>query len=142
SSSLPQPPAIVRFCFDATVTPTAYTLSLHDALPIFVHRADGRLVGAEQKLLAGLAAGVERARHLRAAERAVVEQPAVLAGKRHALGDTLIDDVDAQLRKPVHVGFARAIVAALHGVVEETVDAVAVVLVVLRRVDAALRRDA
>src|SRR5207247_6358441 len=84
SSSLPQPPAIVRFCFDATVTPTAYTLSLHDALPIFVHLAHQRLIGAEQKLLAGLAAGVERARHLRAAERAVVEQPAVLAGKRHA----------------------------------------------------------
>ena len=38
-------------------------------------------------------AGVERARHLRATERAVVEQPAVLAGERHALGDALVDDV-------------------------------------------------
>ena len=66
-----------------------------------------RLVGAEQQLLAGLAARVERARHLRAAERAVVEQAAVLARERHALRDALVDDVDAQLREPVDVGFAR-----------------------------------
>ena len=101
-----------------------------------------RGVRAEQELLAGLAARVERARHLRAAERTVVEQPAVLTRERHALRDALIDDVDAQLREPVHVGFAGAEVAALHRVVEEPLDAVAVVRVVLRRVDAALRGDA
>ena len=106
-----------------------------------LHLAHQRLVGAEQQLLAGLAAGVERARHLRAAERAVVEQAAVLAGERHALRDALVDDVDAHLGEPVHVGLAGAEVAALHRVVEEAVDAVAVVLVVLRRVDAALRGD-
>ena len=41
-----------------------------------------RLVGADEQLLAGLAARVERARHLHAAEGAVVEQAAVLAGER------------------------------------------------------------
>ena len=51
------------------------------------------LVGAEQELLAGLAAAVEGARHLGAAEGAVVEQAAVLARERHALGDALVDDV-------------------------------------------------
>ena len=101
-----------------------------------------RLVGAEQQLLAGLAAGVERARHLRAAEGAVVEQAAVLAGEGHALRDALVDDVDAHLGEPVDVALTGAEVAALHRVVEEAVDAVAVVRVVLRRVDAALRGDA
>ena len=101
-----------------------------------------RLVGAEQQLLAGLAAGVERARDLRAAERAVGEQPAVLARERHALRHALVDDVDADLREPVDVGLARAEVAALDRVVEQAIDAVAVVLVVLGRVDAALRGDA
>ena len=101
-----------------------------------------RLVGAEQQLLAGLAARVERARHLRAAERPVVEQAAVLARERHALRDALVDDVDAQLRQPVDVRLARAVVAALDRVVEQPLDAVAVVLVVLRGVDAALRGDA
>ena len=101
-----------------------------------------RLVGAEQQLLAGLAAGVERARHLRATERAVVEQPAVLAREGHALRDALVDDVDAHLGEPVHVAFTSPEVAALDGVVEEPVDAVAVVRVVLRRVDATLRGDA
>ena len=101
-----------------------------------------RLVGAEQQLLAGLAAGVERARHLGAAERSVVEQAAVLARERHALRDALVDDVDAQLRQPVDVRFAGAVVAALDRVVEQALNAVAVVLVVLGGVDAALRRDA
>ena len=104
--------------------------------------AHHRLIGAEQQLLAGLAAGVERARHLRAAERPVVEQAAVLPGERHALGHALVDDVVADLREAVHVGFARAVVAALDRVVEQPRDAVAVVAVVLGRVDAALRRDA
>jgi hypothetical protein len=54
----------------------------------------------------------------------------------------LIDDVQADLREPVDVSLSRAEVAALDGVVEEPVDAVAVVAVVLRGVDSALRRDA
>jgi hypothetical protein len=58
------------------------------------------------------------------------------------LGDALVDDVHAHLREPVDVGFARPVVAAFDRVVEEPIDAVAVVLVVLRGADAALRRDA
>ena len=80
------------------------------------------LVGAEQQLLAGLAAGVERAADLRAAEAAVVEQAAVLAGERHALGHHLVDDVDAHLGEAVHVALAGAEVAALDRVVEQAVD--------------------
>ena len=130
-----------------TARPSFTTRSSISVRGVQLDRAEGdlvreRLVGAEQQLLAGLAAGVERARHLRATERAVVEQAAVLAGERHALRDALVDDVDAHLGEPVHVGLAGAEVAALHGVVEEPVDAVAVVRVVLRRVDAALRGDA
>ena len=109
-------------------------------LPRCTWRAE-RLVGAEQQLLAGLAPGVERARDLRAAERAVVEQAAVLAGERHALGDALVDDVHRHLGEAVHVRLAGAEVAALHGVVEEPVHRVAVVAVVLRGVDPALRGD-
>ena len=99
------------------------------------------LVGAEQELLAGLAAGVERAADLGAAEAAVVEQAAVLAGERHALGDHLVDDVHRHLGQAVDVGLAGAEVAALDGVVEQPVDAVAVAAVVLGRVDAALGGD-
>ena len=61
------------------------------------------LVGAEQQLLAGLAAGVERAAHLGAAEGAVVEQAAVLPGERHALGGALVDDVHRHLGQAVDV---------------------------------------
>lgn len=100
-----------------------------------------RLVGAEQQLLARLAAGVEGAGDLDAAKRAGVEESAVLAGEGHALRHALVDDLHRDLRQPVHVGLPRPEVAALDGVVEEAVDRVAVVAVVLRRVDAALRGD-
>ncbi len=100
-----------------------------------------RLVGADQQLLAGLPAGVERAGDLHAAEGAVVEQAAVLPGERDALGDALVDDVPAHLGEAVDVGLAGAVVAALDGVVEEPVDGVAVALVVLGGVDAALGGD-
>ena len=103
--------------------------------------AHHRLVGAEQQLLAGLPARVERARDLRAAERAVVEQPAVLARERHALRRRLVDDLVRDLREPVDVGLARAEVAALDRVVEEPEDRVAVVAVVLGGVDPALGGD-
>src|SRR5204863_303553 len=46
------------------------------------------------------------------------------------------------LRKPVHIRFARAEIAAFDGVVKQPVNAVAVVLIILRGVNAALRRDA
>src|SRR5438094_10458838 len=70
-----------------------------------------------------------------------LEQAAVVAGERHALGDTLVDDVDADLRQAIGVGLAGAEVAALDGVLEQAVDAVAVVAVVLGGIDAALGGD-
>ena len=112
---------------------------LHRLLVDLPHQ---RLVGADEKLLAGLAARVEGARHLRAAKRTIVQQAAVLARERDALRHALVDDVHAQLREPVDVGFTRAVIAAFDRVVEEPIHAVAVVLIVLGRVDAALRRDA
>ena len=111
-----------------------------------LHRAGAdlpfeRLVGAEQQLLPGLPARVEGARDLRAAEGAVVQVPRIFAREGHALRDALVDDVQADLRQAVDVGLAGAEVAALDGVVEEAVDAVAVVVIVLGGVDAALRGD-
>ena len=118
----------------------------HLALGVQLHRtgADraGELrVGAEQELLAGLTAGVECARHLGAAEGAIGQQATVFPGEGHAGRGALVNDVDRNLGEPVDVGFARAVVAALDRIVEQPVDAVAVVLVVLRGVDAALRGD-
>ena len=99
------------------------------------------LIRPQQELLAGLAAGVEGAGDLRAAERAVGEEAAVVACERDALRHALIDDVVADLGEAVDVGLAGAEVAALDGVVEQPEDAVAVVGVVLGGVDAALRGD-
>src|SRR3954465_2705575 len=91
--------------------------------------------------MSGLAPGVEGARDLRATERPVVQQAAVLTGEGHALRGALVDDVHRLLGEAVHVCLARPEVAALHRVVEEAVDRIAVALVVLGGVDATLRGD-
>src|SRR5690606_32271602 len=85
--------------------------------------------------------GIEGAGHLGAAEAAVVEEAAILAGERDALGGGLVDDVQRQLGEAVDVGLAGPVVAALDGVVEEAVDRVAVVVIVLGGVDTALGGD-
>src|SRR4051812_39356035 len=66
------------------------------------------LVCAQKKLLACLSSGIECARHLSAAKGTICQRAAVLACKRDALRDTLIDDVDGYLRQPVHVRLAGA----------------------------------
>src|SRR5574344_129240 len=99
------------------------------------------LISADEELLTRLTAGVERAGDLRAAEGAVVEKSAVVTSERDALRDALVDDEVGAFREAVHVRFTRTEVAALHGVVEQAVNGVAVVLVILGGVDTALGRD-
>src|SRR5262249_61243551 len=50
-----------------------------------------RLIGAKQKLLAGLAARVKRARDLSAPERTIGKHSSVFTSKGHTLGDALVD---------------------------------------------------
>ena len=101
-----------------------------------------RLVGAEQKLLAGLAAGVKGSRNLRAAEGAIGEESAVFAREGHALRDALVDDGIDDFRETINVRFARAKIAAFDRVVEKPVNAVAVVLIIFGGIDPALGGDA
>ena len=104
------------------------------------HLPHQRLVGAIEQLLAGLAAGVEGAAHQGAAEAAVGQGAAVLAGEGHPLGHALIDDRAADFRQAVAAGLAGAEIAALHRVAEEAADAVTITGVVLGGVDAPLGR--
>ena len=101
-----------------------------------------RLVGAEEQLLAGLPARIKRTGNLRAAEGTVREQAAVFARERHSLLDALVDDQVADFGQPKNIRFARPEVAALDRVVEQTVNTVAIVLIILGRVDPTLRGDA
>jgi len=64
------------------------------------------LIGTQQELLSSLATGIERSGDLRTTERAVVQEAAILTGKRYTLRDTLINDVVRYLRQAVHVRFA------------------------------------
>ena len=96
----------------------------HLVTRVAFHAAFGDLtvqrgVSAEQQLLSGLAAGVKRTRNLRAAERTVVEQSAVIAGERNALCDALVDNMIRYFGQTVYVGFAGAVVAALDRIVKD-----------------------
>ena len=99
------------------------------------------LVGAEEKLLAGLTSSIEGSRNLRAAKGAVCKEPAIFAREGNPLRDTLVDDQRADFGKPVNICFAGSKIAALYGVVEKTIDAVAVVLIVFCGVYSALCGD-
>ena len=123
---------------DHDVHHLATGVELDAALVDFVAQ---RAVGPDEQLLAGLAAGIERTRYLRAAERTVVEVAGVVARKRHALRHALVYNGVADLSQTVNVGLAGAVVAALDRIVKQTVNAVAVVLVILGRIDTALGRD-
>jgi hypothetical protein len=57
------------------------------------------------------------------------------------LRDALVNDVDADFGQTIDVRFARPEVAAFDRVIEQAVNAVAIILIILCRVDAALRRD-
>ena len=106
------------------------------------HLAHQGAVGPQQQLLAGLAPGIKGPGHLGAAEGAVGQQTAVFPGKGNALGHAMVDDQVAHLGQAVDVGLPGPEIAALDGVVEEPPDAVAVVGIILGRIDAALGRDA
>src|SRR4029434_7455309 len=64
---------------------------------------------------------------------------AVFARERNALRHALIDDVVGDFRQPINVRFAGTKIAALNRVVEQAVNAVAIVLIILCRINAALR---
>ena len=104
------------------------------------HLPQHRLDGAIQQLLAGLAAGIEGAAHLGAAEAAVGQAAAILPGEGHPLGDALVDDRTADFRQPVTACFPGAEITPLQRVAEQTLHTVAVVGVVLGGVDAPLGR--
>ena len=101
-----------------------------------------RLITTEQKLLTGLSTRVKGPRHLRAAKRAICQVAAVFTSKRHTLRDALVDDVVTDLGEPIHVRFARAKVTTFYCIVKETINAVAVVLIIFRCVDSTLCRNA
>src|SRR5262249_55542442 len=66
---------------------------------------------------------------------------AVFACEWHALRNALVDDVCAYLSQTVNIRFAGTEVAALDRVIKQTVNAVAIVLVIFRGIDSALGRD-
>ena len=64
--------------------------------------------------------------------------PTIFTRKGYPLGGALVDNVHADLGKTIDVGLPGAVISAFNGVVKEAINAVSVVLVILRCVDAPL----
>src|SRR5262249_54555750 len=96
----------------------------------------------KQKLLAGLAARVKRARDLSAPERTIGKHSSVFTSKGHTLGDALVDDIQADLSQTVNVGFAGSKVAAFYRVINQSINTLAVILLIVCGVDTTLSCDA
>src|SRR5262249_32784273 len=74
--------------------------------------------------------------------RPIIEVARILAREGDALRHALIDNIQADLRQAIDVTFAGAEVAAFDGVIEQAINAVAVIVIILGGVNAALRGDA
>src|SRR5699024_5148942 len=147
------------FFFNDSSTTEIYTLSLHDALPIFnednvfhfvagiqfhsayVHLAAQCRVCTQQQLLSGLTLGIESTGYLSTTERTVVQCTAVFEGERNTLCNALGDNIVGYCSQTVNVGFAGTVVATLYCIVAQTVYRVTVVLVILSSIDTTLCSD-
>ena len=98
-------------------------------------------IATQQELLTGLSGRIERTRYLCAAEGAVVQLAAVIAGERYALCDALVDDMSRNLSQTVYVGLAGTVVTAFDRIVEQTERRVAVVRIVFIGIDTTLCGD-
>src|ERR1700730_700026 len=76
------------------------------------------------------------------AKRPVRQQAAVFPSERNSLRHALIDDFHANLGEAIDVRFPRTKIATFDRVVEQPEHAVAVVLVIFRRVNTTLGSDA
>ena len=106
-----------------------------------MYLAHERRVSTEKKLLTGLTFGVERTAHLCATERTVGQHAAIFASEGNTLCDALVDDGVRHFGETIDVGFASAVVTALHRIVEKAINRVTVVLIVLGGVDTTLSRN-
>ena len=100
-----------------------------------------RSVGGKQQLLSGLPPGIKGPAYLRSPERAVVQVPRVITGKRHAKSHAMINDGVTDLGKPVDIGLARAEIAAFQSVHEQPLYGIVVVPVIFCGIDTSLGRD-
>ena len=100
-----------------------------------------RRISTEQQLLTCLTSCIECAADLRSSKWSISQKATILASKWNPLCRALVDNVHADLSKPIHVGLPRPVVTTLHCIVEKPVHRVAVVLVILGGIDATLRGD-
>jgi hypothetical protein len=94
------------------------------------------LISPEQQLLSGLTSRVKCPLNLYAVKRSCIKKTAIFPRKRHALGNALVNDVEADLGEAIYVGLAGAEVAALYCVLKQAENTVAVVPIVLGGVNA------
>ena len=131
---------------DTTSTTVNDDYILHLVTGIELHLASlyltaQRAIGTQQQLLTGLTLSIECTAYLSTTERTVSQHATILTGKGNTLSHALVDDVVRHLSQAIDVSLASTIVTTLHGVVEQTIDRVTIVLIALGGIDTTLGSD-
>ena len=81
-------------------------------------------------MLTGLTTGIKGTGDLGATKGAVVKVASVVASERDALGNALIDDIVADLRKAVYICLPGSEITTLYGIVKKALNRVTIIWVV------------
>ena len=92
-------------------------------------------------MLTGLTSSVECTGYLSTTERTVIQQTAIFTGKRYSLSYTLIDNIVRNLCQTIYIRFTGTIVSTLDRIIEKTIHAITVILIVFRSINTALRSN-
>ncbi len=106
-----------------------------------LNHAAQRRVSTEEELLTCLTLSIESTRYLSTTERTVSQHTTVLTSERNALSYALVDDVVAHLSQTVNVSLTSTVVTTLYCIVEQTVNRIAVILIILSCIDTTLCCD-
>ena len=100
-----------------------------------------RRVSPQKELLPRRSPCIESSRYLRPSERTIRQHSPILPRKRHPLGHTLVDDIDAYLCQPMYIRLPRAKISSLDRVVKQPVHRITVILIILGRINSTLGRN-
>src|SRR5690606_28509976 len=95
----------------------------------------------DEQLLTCLTSSIKCTLYLSTTKRAVAQHTTIFPCERYTLCHTLVDDIGTYLCQAIYIGLTRTIVTTFDGVIEKTVHAVTIVLIVFCGIDTTLCRD-
>ena len=131
---------------DTTSTPVNQNNVQHFVTSIQFHFTNTNLtaqcwISTQKQLLSGLAAGIECTGYLSTTEWTVIQQSTIFTSERNTLSYALVDNAIGNFSQTINVSFTSTVVTTLDCIIEQTINGVAIILIVLSSIDTALCCD-